>query len=151
MEPKELNESNDSEYMKKLLREKDAEISLLREKASIAFYSKNDRLETKEFNESLEKIIREKDSEISILREKERVAFYSEVRQSLAEIRNSLGETNKSVSNVQNWITVMGDTKEIKSTLDDYKVFKAQIKTGLIIMNVLWGIIVVLVNWFLKK
>ena|ERR1041384_1657865 len=104
-----------------------------------------------ENEEILAKALREKQAEIDILREKERVTFYSEVRQALAEIRASLIETNKSVASVQNWVTTMGDTREIKATLDDYKIFKAQIKTGLLIMNVIWGVVVILVGWYLKK
>ena len=89
--------------------------------------------------------------EIENLRERERSAFYVEVRESLNNIRTSLNETNKTVLSVQTWIIAMGSTNDIKATLDDYKIFKAQIKTGLIIMNILWGIAIIIINWFLRK
>ena len=104
-----------------------------------------------EIDKELEYILKEKEKEINLLKEKERVAFYSEVRQALQEVKINISEINRSLTQVQNWITIMGDTKEIKATLEDYKIFKAQIKTGLVIMNVIWGVIIILVNWFLKK
>ncbi len=99
----------------------------------------------------IEKTLKEKQIEIDALKERERVTFYAEVRQALSEIRSNLNETNKSVSAVQNWITIMGDTKAIKETLDDYKIFKAQIKTGIFIMNVIWGIAAIIIGWLIKK
>jgi len=98
-----------------------------------------------------EELLRISESEIERLKEKERVSFYAEVRSSLSDLRATLNETNKNVDSVKTWVTSMGPTTDIKATLDDYKIFKAQIKTGLIIMNVIWGIVVVLVNFFLKK
>ena len=98
-----------------------------------------------------EELLQIKDREIEALKEKERVTFYAEVRQALIDIRNSLNETNKSVFSVQSWVTSMGSTTDIRATLDDYKIFKAQIKTGLLIMNIIWTVAVVLVGWLLKK
>ncbi len=99
---------------------------------------------------TIEEQLKETEAELDRFREKERSSFYAEVREALAEIRSSINETNKSVAAVQGWITVMGETKEIKATLDDYKIFKAQVKTGLVVMNVVWSIAVVLLNWFFK-
>lgn len=98
-----------------------------------------------------EELLRIREQEIETLREKERQAFYSEVRQSLSDIRSSLAKTNESVSSVQTWVISMGSTTDIKATLDDYKIFKAQIKTALLIMNAIWAIATVLVGWFLHK